>query len=285
MHGAVIDSSANPTVKALRALTTTKGRREQRRFLVEGVRAVEEGLRAGYVPAVCLYNPELLARTERGQALLTSLRKLRTDTGKPPMLLEASVRALQSASDTVHPQGIVAAFPIVDREPPTPAPAPALALICDAIQDPGNLGTILRAAEAAGVHAVWLSPDCVDVYSPKVVRSAMGAHFRLPIYPNSDWPQIERAVQMLGVPATRIFGTDAAARQSYDEVDWLQPAALIISNEAHGISQQARLLAEGGGGLVCIPMMGGTESLNAAIAAAVILFEAARQRRRKQGCV
>jgi TrmH family RNA methyltransferase len=272
----------------MRSLTTSKGRREHALFLVEGVRAVEDGLRAGFLPRLCLYNADLLARTERGQSLLEVLTRLHRQSAGQMELLEASARALQAAADTLHPQGVVAAFPIIEWPAPGTAAfsatphehAAPLALICDELRDPGNMGTILRTAEAAGVHAVWLSPGCVDVYSPKVVRAAMGTHFRLPTYPEKQWADIEREVQAMGVPGRRIFGTHVGASIFYDQIDWRGPSALIISNEAHGISDAARTLAEHSGGLITIPMSGQTESLNAAIAAAIILFEAARQRRR-----
>jgi TrmH family RNA methyltransferase len=271
----MIDSPTNSTVKALRALATSKGRREQHRFLVEGVRAVEDGLRAGFEPEVVLYNGDLLKRTERGASLI----RLLLSHENASHVLEAGERALEAASDTQHPQGVVAAFRMVEWPLPQPREIPPLLLVCDAIQDPGNLGTILRAAEAAGVHAVWLSPGCVDPYNPKVVRAAMGAHFRLPIFEESTWAVLPAQLASLHSSEIRLFAADAGAAKPYDAVDWTQPSSLIVSNEAHGLSREARRLAEQHSGLISIPMAGGTESLNAAMSAAIILFEAARQRR------
>ncbi|HYO49008.1 MAG TPA: RNA methyltransferase [Chloroflexia bacterium] len=274
----MIDSPTNSTVRALRALTTSKGRREQHRFLVEGVRAVEDGLRAGFEPEVVLYNGDLLKRTERGASLLRLLLS-HEKASKGRLVLEASERALEAASDTQHPQGVVAAFRMVEWPLPPPRGVPPLLLVCDAIQDPGNLGTILRAAEAAGVHAVWLGPGCVDLYNPKVVRAAMGAHFRLPTFSEGKWEILPAQLSRLHSSELGLFAADAGASRPYDAVDWTRPAALIVSNEAHGLSREARHLAELHGGLISIPMAGGTESLNAAMSAAIILFEAARQRR------
>src|SRR5207249_3884755 len=126
---------------------------------------------------------------------------------------------------------------LVQREGTAP-----LVLVCDNIQDPGNLGTILRSAEAAAVQAVYLSSGCVDLYNPKVVRAAMGAHFRLPTFSQS-WPDIARSLNTLGVDESRMFATDANAATVYHQVDWTQPAALIVSNEAHGPSAEAVTLA------------------------------------------
>jgi TrmH family RNA methyltransferase len=178
-----------------------------------------------------------------------------------------SERVMKAMADTVSPQGVLAVVPFVEL---APLPSPSLGLVVDRLRDPGNLGAILRSANAAGVGQVILAPKTVDPYNPKVVRGAMGAHFRLPIVALS-WPEIAEA--LAGV---QVLLADARAEQAYDEVDWIWPSALIIGGEAHGASQEARELAAD---TIAIPMHGGVESLNAAVAASVILFEAARQRR------
>ena len=274
----LVDSPANPLVKTLRSLEQAKHRKALKQFLVEGVRLVEDGLRAGYWPDICLYNPDLLTRTERGQRLLSRLHEMTNNRRTVP--IEATERALEAASGTQHPQGIVAACALIDWPPPSPRlAARALFVICDNIQDPGNLGTLLRTAEAAGADAAWVSPGCVDPFSPKVVRAAMGAHFRLPLY-RRDWPEIAQAMQDAGIAADRVFATAASSHMAYDIVDWTGPSVLIISNEAHGLSLDAARLTNQ---VLAIPMQGDTESLNAATSAAVILFEAARQRRAAEG--
>jgi TrmH family RNA methyltransferase len=149
-------------------------------------------------------------------------------------------------------------------------PRPGLFLILDAVRDPGNLGTILRSGEAAGVGQVLLAPGTVDLYNPKVVRGAMGAHFRLPVF-SHDWPDISKQTS-----GRAVWLAHAAGDTTYDAVDWTQPSALIVGGEASGAGQEAAQIATG---RVSIPMTGGAESLNAAMAATVILFEAARQRR------
>jgi TrmH family RNA methyltransferase len=269
----MIDSPSNPVVKSLKALSEGKTRRTSKQFVVEGVRAVEDGLSAGFKPVTCLFNAELLSRTVRGATLLRRLQR-----SSLPSIYEASERALGGATETIHPQGIVAAFPFLDWDRPISAKGAPLFLICDDIRDPGNLGTLLRTAEAAGVHAMWTTPGTVDIYNPKVVRAAMGTHFRLPIFPERTWDAIERELNDAGVSNDRLFCSDIQADLAYDAVDWKLPGALIVSNEAHGLTTQARQACERGAS-ICIPMAAGTESLNAAIAGAVILFEAARQRR------
>ncbi len=273
----MIDSPSNPTVKELKSLNLAKRRKESGLFLLEGVRAVEEGIKAGNWPQLCLYHAESLQRTARGKDLLRVLLNRRAPADHRAAIQEASERAIQAVSSTEHPQGIVAAFTQPVWQLPATPEAASLVLICDDIQDPGNLGTMLRTAEAAGVSAVLLSPGCADIYNPKVVRAGMGVHFRLPTFPDMEWPKIVATLAKLAIPPTRIFATDAAASSTYDTVDWTLPSALVVSNEAQGLGDEARRTA--GGGLLTIPMAGGTKSLNAAIASAVILFEAARQRR------
>lgn len=270
-----ISSPANPTVRSLHALASAKEREKSGLFLVEGVRAVSEALAANHLPRVCLYATAPLERTKEGRALLGKLDRLMHNPSAG--IMEATERAVEAAGDTVHTQGIVAAFDIPRRQVAQLGSPTPLAVVCDDIQDPGNLGTILRTAEAAGAGGVWLTGGCADVFSPKVVRSAMGAHFRLPLFPDRSWEQIGAELRGCGVGP--IYAAEAEARTSYDAVDWTLPAALIVSNEARGLSPEAVAFAGERGELISIPMQGGTESLNAAMACAVILFEAARQRR------
>jgi TrmH family RNA methyltransferase len=145
-------------------------------------------------------------------------------------------------------------------------------LVLDAVQDPGNVGTLLRSAEAAGVGQVLCGPGTGDVYSPKVVRAAMGAHFTLALQADVSWDAL--AEMLRATP--HIYAAVGAATTPYYAADWRGPAALIIGNEAHGIGREALALATQ---QVCIPMQGQAESLNAAVAGSIILFEALRQRK------
>ena len=274
----MIDSPFNPTVKMLQSLASPRGRREHGLFLVEGVRLIEDALHAGYTPQVCLYDEDTLKASPRGKELLRVLRDPRHQSDNRG-IQEASARAISAASTTQHPQPVVAAFKMPQWDMPLTADRAELVLISDNIQDPGNMGTILRAAEAAGVDAVLLTRDTVDIFNPKVVRAGMGAHFRLPTVTDLTWDRVGEMLAEFGVAGTRTFATEAEADTPYDAVDWTQPAALIISNEARGLSGPAREFAASAGGFLTIPMQGGTESLNAAVASAIILFEAARQRR------
>lgn len=256
-----ITSTANERVKYVRSLNRASTRRAERAYLIEGVRLVDEALRAGIVPKVVLVDSESLRRTERGEALLEALQLFD--------YLEVEERVLVSVSETVAPQGVVAVVPI-PAAPPLEDLGP-LVLALDGVRDPGNLGTIFRAAEATGLVRVVAPIDCADAYGPKVVRAGMGAHFYLGVLEDATRADVARLVG--GRPtwlATMSGGV------TYDQVDWRRDSTLIVGGEAAGASGEVEALATG---RVSIPMAGRAESLNAAMAASVLLFEAARQRR------
>ncbi|MBC8248733.1 MAG: RNA methyltransferase [Anaerolineales bacterium] len=255
----MIISVANEKVKYVRSLYRRRVRYRERHFVIEGVRLVREAFRAGIVPALLFYD-ERIDAIPGGRELLAEMQR-----GDSPAFA-VSERVMKALADTVSPQGVLAVVPFVELAPPA---GPSLVLVIDRLRDPGNLGAILRSANAAGVEQVILAPKTVDPYNPKVVRGAMGAHFRLPILALS-WPEIAEALTDV-----QVLLADVRAVRAYHEVDWTRPSALIIGGEAHGASREAKELAAA---TIAIPMHGGAESLNAAVAASVILFEAARQR-------
>ena len=257
----MITSLANDKVKYARSLRRRRQRAREGRFLIEGVRLLEEAMRAGCIPALLFFQPEQV-EDPRSQTLLARARAADTPC------YAVSEPVLRSLSETVTPQPIVAVVPQPQLQPPA---VPSLLLVVDRLRDPGNLGTILRTAGAAGVEELLLAPGTVDVYSPKVVRAGMGAHFRLPLAVGLRWPRIAERLRGLSV-----WLADAQGGQAYDAVNWRNPTALIVGGEATGASDEAAALAQG---RLRIPMHGDTESLNAAVATAIILFEAARQRR------
>jgi TrmH family RNA methyltransferase len=259
----MIESQANPHVKHIRSLAADRrDRRRERLFVLEGVRLVADALASGAALQLALYAPDQLELTEAGRALLGQLEML-------GVAHRSTAQVVAAASDTIHPQGVVA----LARWPQVEPGVPGIVLVLDAIQDPGNLGTLLRSAEAIGVAEVLCTSGTVDAYSPKVVRAAMGAHMRLAIVQDLDWDATAERLSFVD----HVYAADAEARMPYFAVDWRQPSALIIGNEAHGLSDDARALARS---LIGIPMRGRAESLNAAVAGSVILFEALRQRTR-----
>jgi RNA methyltransferase, TrmH family len=255
----MITSSQNPKLKLVRALTgRPKERRQAGAFLAEGVRLVEEACTAGWPFRFVVYSDEL---SGRGRELLKKLgdRKIEVE--------QVESGLMQSLSETGTSQGILAV--LNDSQIPIPA-SPNFILIPDSIRDPGNLGTLLRSADAAGVQAVLIPPETLDAFAPKVVRAGMGAHFRLPIRATS-WDEIGRVGRSAGL---EVCLADMEG-QSCWETDFKPPLALIVGGEAEGASEQARKLAKV---LVKIPMAGRTESLNAAVAGSVLMLEVMRQR-------
>jgi TrmH family RNA methyltransferase len=258
----MITSTQNERIKYVRSLARRRVRQREGRFVVEGTRLVKEVVGAGIRPALVLYT-EAWTVSSAAQHLLPSLDSAEEGAW------QVSEAVLAACADTRTPQGVLAVVPFVQRQP-----RPGLILILDCLRDPGNLGTILRSAEAAGVGQVILAPGTVDPYNPKVVRGGMGAHLRLPVL-SSSWSTIAELVM-----GRAIWLADAAADVVYNAVDWTLPSALLVGGEASGPGEEARALATG---RVSIPMAGETESLNAAMAATVILFEAARQQRMQTG--
>ncbi len=257
----MITSTTNSKVKFVRRLQSDKRfRQREQAFVVEGTRWLQD------IVAVQIVKPSHLFYTTAWYESAENVRLLPQLSGEQQVVSEAVMAAM---SDTETPQGVLAILPQFTL--PLPA-QPTLLLILDGVSTPGNLGTMLRTAGAAGVEGVLLGPGSVDVYNPKVVRGSMGAHLRLPIY-SLDWPEIGRLVKDLAVWAAVV---DEGV--PYSAVSWSQPSALMVGSEAWGIGKNGLQLATG---KVTIPMAAQTESLNAAMAAGIILFEAVRQRRRR----
>lgn len=273
----MITSPANPRISKLRNLHTTRGRKKSGLFLMEGPHLLETLLDAHIVPREVYYQPELLERTARGRSLLNRLK----DGSSLPAerLVEVSERVIESLGEVQTSQGVVSVLSLDAFQPEhvrarrARALRPAL-LILDGLADPGNMGTILRTALAADVDEVLLTPDCVDYYSPKVIRSAAGAHVALPVAADLSWRAIEERVEVHCAGEQRVFLAEAGSPHLYYEQDLKRPFALIIGNEAHGPSREARRLATL---TISIPLANDVESLNAAMAAGIVLFEALRQ--------
>lgn len=258
----MIRSTQNAHIRTIRSLRDDRSlRHRERMFVLEGVRLVTELIQSRQAVTSVVYDPAVLATTPAGQALLDLIVD-------QPYSLPASAEVIKSASDTSSPQGVIAIAPW----PSISASSDGLYVVCDEIQDPGNMGTIIRSCDAIGVAGIWCTRGCVDVYAPKTVRASMGSLLRVPMWVDQDWSSITHATAQ-----TRRYAADATPQSiDYCATDWCAPSTLIIGNEARGLSSAARTLADQ---LVMIPMRAGIESLNAAMAASVVLFEAQRQRR------
>jgi TrmH family RNA methyltransferase len=256
----MITSLKNDRVKHIRALQGRRRvRQRERQMVLEGVRLIEEAVAARLPPSLVFYT-QSVENDGRAAALLEALRAM----DAPVECVSEAVMA--ACSDTQTPQGLLAVLPLPDLPRPQ---NPSLILILDRVRDPGNLGTLLRTALAAGVEQVILAPGTVDASNPKAVRAGMGAHFRLPVTA-LRWEAIGEAVDGCGV-----YLATADSETPYTGVDWPQRVALIVGGEAGGAGERAAVLAQK---KVAIPMLAGVESLNTGVAAAVILFEIARCR-------
>lgn len=251
----MIESTKNQWVKHVRRLQRDRRYRQQQgQFVVEGTRWFAELAAMPQLITAVYHTP-------------TWLETNPTDfKGIGGGITAVSDPVMAAMSDTDTPAGILATVTMPTHQLPK---QPTWLLILDQIANPGNLGTIIRTAAAVGIDGVVLSEGCVDLYNPKVVRSTMGALLHLPIVEQS-WEELTELGERL-----TIFGLDAAGAKNYTAVDWKRPFALILGNEGHGLSQQAQNLIQGN---VPIPMAPPIESLNAATAAAVVLYEAHRQR-------
>lgn len=248
-----ITSPHNARVKLVRGLQQkSKLRRQERRLVLEGARLVADALAAGARPDFVCYT------AGADDALIAWLAADGIEC------LGVTDALMRDMSDTEAPQGVLGVFPWPDL----PAPeSPRLVVVADGWRDPGNLGTLLRTAAAAGVDLVALTPGTVDAFNPKVLRAGMGGHFRVPVR-MLEWPVLANLLAGLAVALA-----DAAGGAPYDAVDWARPSAVVIGGEAHGFSRAARDIPHT---LVRIPMMAGCESLNAAVAASLLIYEARR---------
>ena len=257
--GRLITSAQNPKLKLVRTLLgRAKERREAGAFVAEGVRLVEEAVHGNWGFRFALYDATL---SERGLSLVESLKSRGVECE------EVTPELIKSLSETETPQGILAVLPSTDLPIPD---SPTFLIIPDQIRDPGNLGTLIRSAAAAGVQAVLLPPETTDAFAPKVVRAGMGAHFRLPIRAMT-WEEIGQVVKLEGL---KVYIADMDGVSCW-ETDLRGPLMLVVGSEAEGASESARKLATQ---KISIPMSGKVESLNAGVAGSVLMFEVMRQR-------
>ncbi|WP_336646891.1 TrmH family RNA methyltransferase [Microbacterium sp. USHLN186] len=261
----MLENPRSPRVRAVAKLSKRSARAETGLFLLEGPQSVREALQ--YVPAAIV---ELFA-TPTGWEKHPDLRALAAQNDIEVEYVTETV--LAAMADTVTPQGLVA----VTRQTPTSvreifAAAPRLVAICEEVRDPGNLGTIIRAADAAGADAVVLTGRTVDPYNPKVVRSTTGSLFHLPISVGGELSDVIRRAREAGlqVIAADVKGDDLLAARADGTLG--APTAWLFGNEARGLDDEALTEADRA---LRLPIFGRAESLNLATAASVCLYESA----------
>ncbi|AFY71268.1 tRNA/rRNA methyltransferase (SpoU) [Thalassoporum mexicanum PCC 7367] len=258
----MITSTRNPLVKALRQLgKSTKARREQGLFLIEGTHALSEAIATNFPCATVCYtevwqqkNPVLYGEVlERAEQL------------EP--VSEAVIKAIAT---TMNPDGVIATLPLPDSA--RDSGINSIGLVLETIQDPGNLGAIIRTAVAAGIDEIWVSQDSVDLTSPKVIRASAGQWFRANLRSQGDLVQTIETYKKQGI---KVIATNADAELTYWQADFSQPCLILLGNEGNGLSAELAQVADLA---VSIPLENGVESLNLAVSAALILYEAKRQR-------
>jgi len=257
-----VTSTRNPVVRYLRSLERGPVREAEGVYLVEGVRLINEAMASGQAATLAVYDPVLLSRSSAGSSLLAQLPRWADRS------YEVDARVLRAATQTETPSGVVAAARRPRVDPLETHQDDRLGLILDRLSDPGNAGTILRTADAAGVGFVATLPGSVDLFAPKVVRAGMGAHFRVPLYPGIPWSELAAARR--DVPCVAM---EAHGGESLYTFRWPERVSLLVGSEAHGISPESQERVDA---RVHIPMKSGVESLNAAVAASIVIYSALR---------
>jgi RNA methyltransferase, TrmH family len=258
----MLTSTQNPLIKQIRKLQNAKERRETQLFLLEGTHLIQEACAVDYPLLTVCYTSQWEARYPE----LHSIVSERADR-----LELVSDEALKSIATTVNPDGIVATAPrLAIATPQIPA---KLTIALSTIQDPGNLGTMIRTAAAVGADGLWVSQDSVDLDNPKVIRASAGQWFRLPMGVSDNLGALVKSYQQQGV---RVISTTSHTQTSYWDVDLTQPTLILMGNEGAGLSEDLAALADL---QVKIPMSPTVESLNVATAAALIMYEVRRQQR------
>lgn len=270
----MITSENNAKLKEMIKLQkNARHRKKEGLFVAEGIKLVKEAAKYGKLRQVLIRESLWIDRwqekpeSEIAEEFSGENRRIGVDV-VPDDLFDL-------AADTVTPQGILGMvdMPSYSQEEILNSPA-GLYLLLDDLRDPGNLGTMIRTSEAAGVAGVIMSKGTVDLFNPKVVRATMGAIFRVPFLYVESLPEMIRQMKQKNIS---VYGTILEESRVYDDPDYTKPSGIVVGNEANGISKEVR---ESLSGRIHIPMEGSVESLNAAVAAAIVLYEASRQRRK-----
>lgn len=246
-----LTSLKNPKVMMWRALKDRKGRRETGLFLVEGRKMTEEALASSFTVDTILVDE-------------TRIDEFDLPADVPVCALPPHV--LAAVCDTKTPQGIAA---VVRMQGSLPAGRRLIAL--DGVQDPGNVGTIIRTADCAGIEGVLLSEQCADIFSPKVLRATMGSIFRMPMLVTGDLPGVLSGLVQDGY---HVLSSQLDGEPFYQYSGQNGRYCLVIGSEGNGVSEPVRALATH---RVKLPMRGGAESLNAAVAAGIMMYHLTRE--------
>ncbi len=259
-----IRSVNNPRISAWQGLKLKKGREREGLYLIEGTKLIADALAANEEIVSLIIHDEKAERSEFADLLAgveSSVERFRV-----------SEPIIAKLTDTMTPQGIMAVVKkrdhdlasLLDQDRPT-------LVVIDQLQDPGNLGAIIRSADAAGIDGIIIGEKSVELYNPKVIRSAMGSIFHLPIVVDADLSIVMKELNRRGI---RILGTSPQAELDYYSLDLTDNIAIVIGNESQGLSTSLMRSVDE---MMRIPIRGSAESLNAAMATSIILYEHVRQ--------
>lgn len=259
----MITSTKNQKIKnIMKLMTSSKARKEQDVFIVEGIRMFKEIDKNDYVEGFV------------SSDFYTNNLEYLNNCNKTYEIVEDKV--FQQMSGTLTPQGIMAVvrqkhYTLADI---VPADKPSHIIVCENLQDPGNLGTIIRCGEGAGITGVIMTKNTVDIYNPKTIRSTMGSIFRIPFMYTDD---LENTISQLKEKNVKLLAAHLKGTKCYDEVNYKGSVGFLIGNEGNGLTDKTTELADE---YILIPMEGKVESLNAAIASSILMYEVNRQRRK-----
>ncbi|SHM11868.1 RNA methyltransferase, TrmH family [Caldanaerovirga acetigignens] len=250
-------------INLIKALINQKNYRKRKGlFIIEGLRATQEAINSDYAVEFIVLSDDFVKKYG----------------GKFPgfgnvKVYKITQNLFKTLSDTKTPQGIMAVVRMKKFEIANFYEGNFLVVALDGIKDPGNMGTIIRTADAAGASGILAGKGCVDVYNPKVIRSTMGSIFHLPVVEEID---LQRVLEELSIKGAKIVVTSLGAKKSYLDADYTSPVVIVFGSEAEGVSKEILNMPSE---QVKIPLFGKAESLNVAVACGILLYEAARQRR------
>lgn len=258
----MITSTSNAQIKQVIALLKkSKERKAQKAFVIEGRKMFEE---------ICQDS----SRVVKAYFADSYVKEQYADRELPEVPYEiVADEVFEAMAETVTPQGVLAVVRMPEYSLEAMLEDAGTLVLLEDLRDPGNLGTIIRTAEAAGVSGVLLSKESVDIYNPKVIRSTMGAVYRVPFLYVEDFREL---LQELRTKEVRLLAAHLKGKKNFDRADYSGKVGILIGNEANGLSEEASELADE---KVLIPMAGNVESLNAAVAAALLMYEAFRKQK------
>ncbi len=250
----VITSASNSKYKYIKLLWQKKNRAEYGEYTVEGIKSVSDAVKSNCEISLIAVSEDFYVRENFAYP-------------EKPLIFKTDI--FNKLCDTKTPQGILAVIKMKNTE--KPLDLKKAYVYCDNVTDPGNMGTIIRTADAAGFGGVILSEGCVDIYSPKTVRSSMGSFFNIDIFTDKSTDYLKRLKEN---GFNLIGGALGKNTVDYREADFTKPSIIIVGNEANGISQDIQNICE----CVKIPILGNAESLNVSVAAGILMYELIRQR-------